>query len=209
MRALKALIGIACFVIAGLAGAQGLQEGRDYTVLTTPQPTEPAGKVEVIEFFSYMCPHCAHFDPVLSTWVKALPKDVVFRRVPLIFRKEWEAPAKLYFALEAMGEVERLHGAAFAAIHVEGTYLVNDAAVFDWAARKGLDRKAFADAYNSFTVQSKVARVKQMSGAYGIQGVPMLVVAGKYRTADNPPSYEDLLKIVDTLIAKARNERKR
>lgn len=207
MRNIKALIGIVCLIFASAVFAQA---GRDYVPLSTPQPTEGAAKVEVIEFFSYMCPHCAHFDPVLVKWLKGVPKDVVFRRVPVIFRPQWEAPAKLYFTLEAMNELDRLHGAAFDAIHGQGAMLITDAAVADWAAKMGLDRKKFADVYGSFTVQSKAMRAKQASGAYGISGVPAMVVGGKYRTADNPnASQEDILKVVDALIVKVRGEQGR
>jgi thiol:disulfide interchange protein DsbA len=214
MRKLKLLIAafaaFACLVFAGLGQAQDLRAGRDYDALATPQPTEPAGKVEVIEFFSYMCPHCAHFEPVLSKWMKTQPKDVVLRRVPVIFRPQWEAPARLFFTLETLGELERLHVAAFSAIHEGHVDLTTEAAVADWAAKNGIDRKKFTDVYGSFTLQSKAQRAKQMQGAYGIPGVPTLVIAGKYRTPDNfPGSQEDLLKIVDALIVKVRSEQKR
>lgn len=207
---LAAFAAVTCLAFAGLGQAQDLRAGRDYDVLATPQPTESVGKVEVTEFFSYMCPHCAHFEPVLAKWAKTQPKDVVLRRVPVIFRPQWEAPARLFFTLEALGELERLHVAAFSAIHAGHIDLTTEAAVTDWAAKNGIDRKKFSDVYGSFALQSKAQRAKQMQGAYGIPGVPMLVVAGKYRTPDNfPGSLEDMLKIVDALIVKARSEQKR
>lgn len=210
MRHLKALLAAFCLVFAGLAGAQSLKEGRDYAVLASPQPTEAAGKVEVIEFFSYLCPHCAQFDPVLEKWVKALPRDVVFRRVPVIFRPQWEAPARLYYVLEATNEIDRLHGAAFDAVHGQRLNLVSAAAVADWAATKGIDRKKFMDVYDSFAIQSKAMRAKQAAGAYGIHGVPSLVVGGKYRAGDNAAeSQDDVLKVADALIAKVRAEQGR
>jgi thiol:disulfide interchange protein DsbA len=210
MSKLKALIGIVCVLVAGFAGAADLREGRDYTLLNPPQPTE-RGKIEVVEFFSYMCPHCAHFEPVLAPWVKALPKDVAFQRIPVVYRPQWEAPARLYYTLDTLNEVGRLHNAVFTAVHVEGSNLTSDAAVAEWAAKKGVDPRKFSDVYNSFTTQSKVQHAKQATAAYRIDGVPAIVVAGKYRT---PPenftgSHEDLLKIVDALIAKARAEQKR
>lgn len=210
MRQLRILIGLACVFLAGLACAQsGLREGRDYTVLNPPQATEP-GKIEVIEFFSYMCPHCAHFDPVLAPWVKALPKDVVFKRVPVVFRPQWEAPARLYYTLESLNELDRLHGAVFNAIHVDGSVLTTDDGVGEWVAKKGLDRKKFADVYGSFALQSKVQRAKQMTAGYAISSVPSIVVAGKYKapTENFAGDHADLLKIMDGLIAKARAERK-
>ena len=204
-RNLFAVTGLLLALVAGNAAAQ-LKEGRDYDLVSPPQATEKS-KIEVIEFFSYMCPHCDHFDPTLNQWLKTLPKDVVFHRVPVIFRPQWEAPAKLYYTLEAMGELEKLHTAAFSAIHRENTDLMSDSGVLNWAVKKGLDRKKFADTYNSFSVQSKTTGSKQKQGAYGIQGVPMLVVAGKYRTADNyQGSFDDLLKVVDNLIVKSRGE---
>lgn len=210
MNKLRALIGAVCFLIAGFAFAQNLREGRDYTLLNPPQPTE-RGKVEVIEFFSYMCPHCAHFEPVLAPWVKALPKDISFQRIPVVYRPQWEAPARLYYTLEALNEVGRLHGAAFDAIHVEGSNLSTDAGVAEWAAKKGLDPKKFGDVYNSFTTQSKLQRAKQAVASYRIDSVPSIVVAGKYRapTETFTGTHEDLLKVVDALIAKARAEQKR
>jgi thiol:disulfide interchange protein DsbA len=211
MTKLKAVLAAALFAVlaatAGIAAAQDLREGRDYELVSPPQPTETAGKIEVIEFFSYMCPHCAHFEPNVSKWMKSLPKDVVFRRIPVIFRPQWEAPAHLYYTLEAMGAVDKLQSAAFDAIHVEGLNLTTDAAVVDWAVKRGLDRKKVEDNYRSFTVQSKTQRARQLSGAYGIAGVPSLVVAGKYRTPENfSGDQEDLLKLVDALIVKARRE---
>jgi thiol:disulfide interchange protein DsbA len=206
--ALKSLIGIVALLLAclGSGTALALQEGQDYELINPPQTTEK-GKVEVIEFFSYMCPHCDHFDPVLNAWLKTLPKDVVFRRVPVIFRPQWEAPARLYYTLEAMGELDRLHGAAFTAIHREGVNLMTEAGVTDWAVKKGLDRKKFSDTFNSFTVLSKTTASKQKQGAYGIPGVPAMVVAGRYRTPDNFSGGNDaMLKIVDELIARSRNE---
>ncbi len=201
----RILLAITTLLLAFSASAQ-LKEGRDYDLVNPVQATEK-GKIEVIEFFSYMCPHCDHFDPVLSKWQKTLAKDVVFRRVPVVFRPQWEATAKLYYALEAMNELDKLHPAAFSAIHRENTDLMNDAGVINWAVKKGLDKKKFSDTFNSFAVQSKTTGSKQKQGAYGINGVPMLVVAGKYRSPDNFPGGQDeLLKLVDSLIVKARAE---
>jgi thiol:disulfide interchange protein DsbA len=209
MSKLVKAVFVACLMALVGSAFAALQEGRDYTLVSPPQPSDAKGKVEVIEFFSYACPHCAHFEPVLEKWLKTLPRDVAFRRVPVIFRPQWEAPARLYYALDALGYADRMQESVFQAIHGQGINLFTDAAVTDWVAGKGVDRKKFADTYNSFSVQSKVLRAKQMMAAYEIPGVPMMVVAGKYRTPDNfPGSHEDLLKLVDGLIAKARAEQK-
>ena len=199
---------------AGGAIAANLQPGKDYDLVSPPQPTDAKGKIEVLEFFSYACPHCAHFEPVLEAWVKRLPKDVAFRRVPVTFqRPQWGALARGYYAIEAMNEVDRLQGPMFTAVHVDRNINVAtaqsvEASMADWIAGKGIDRKKFEDNFNSFSVQSLATRAERMTGSYGIQGVPMLVVAGKYRTPDNyPGGPEEMLKLVDAIIAKARAEK--
>ena len=208
---LKKLFALTVLLLAFAASSAWaeLKQGRDYDLINPSQPTEK-GKIEVIEFFSYMCPHCDHIDPVVNKWIKTLPKDVVFQRVPVIFRPQWEAPAKLYYTLDAMGELEKLHSAAFAAIHRENTDLASAAGVINWAVKKGLDRKKFSDTYNSFAVLSKAQGSKQKQGAYGIPGVPAFVVAGKYRSPENfSGGFDELLKLVDGLVAKARAEQGR
>lgn len=203
---LKKLFLLAGLLLAFSTGASELKQGKDFELINPAQPTEK-GKVEVIEFFSYMCPHCDHIDPLVNKWSKTLAKDVVFQRVPVVFRPQWEAPARLYYTLDALGELEKFHPAAFAAIHRENTDLMKEAGVIDWAVKKGLDRKKFSDTYNSFAVQSKAQGSKQKQGAYGIPGVPAFVVAGKYRTPENfTGGFDELLKLVDGLIAKARAE---
>jgi len=204
-RTLFAITGLLLAFVAGSASAQ-LKEGRDYDLISSPQPTEK-GKIEVIEFFSYLCPHCDRFDPTLAKWAKTLAKDVILHKIPVVFRPQWEATAKLYYTLEAMGELDKLHSAAFSAVHRENIDMTNDKSVADWAVKKGLDRKKFTDTFNSFAVQSKAAGSKQKQGAYGIQAVPMLVVAGKYRTPDDfHGGFDELLKVVDNLIVKVRAE---
>ncbi|MBI3525412.1 MAG: thiol:disulfide interchange protein DsbA/DsbL [Betaproteobacteria bacterium] len=207
-RTLFAIAGLALAFTASSANAE-LQLGRDYELVNPPQPTEK-NKIEVIEFFSYMCPHCDHIDPIVNQWQKTLAKDVVFHRVPVVFRPQWEAPARLYYTLEAMGELGKLHAAVFTAIHRENVDLSNESGVIDWAVKKGLDRKKFTDTFNSFAVVSKTQGSKQKQGAYGIAGVPSFVVAGKYRNPESVPGgYEGLMKRVDELIAKARAEQGR
>jgi thiol:disulfide interchange protein DsbA len=212
---LNFLAAAALAACVGGVGAATLQAGHDYEPVNPPQPTEAKGKIEVIEFFSYACPHCAQFEPLLARWVKALPKDVVFRRVPVTFgREQWSVLARTYYALEGMNAVERSHGAVFDAVHVERAIHMETAAktessMIDWLAGKGVDRKKFTDLYNSFTVQSQAGRAAQMTGSYGIQGVPSMVVAGKYRTPDGfEGGHEELLRLTDALIAKARSEQK-
>lgn len=203
------LFAAALFLPAATAFAAELQVGRDY-VPVEPPLYAAKGKIEVIEFFSYACPHCNEFHPLLDAWAAKLPKDVVLRRVPITFhRLPWERLSRIYYALEALGEVERLNGAVFKAIHEERANFNSDEAVVAWAAKQGLDGKKFGDVLASFSVQSKVAQADQESGRARIQGVPALVVDGRWLLVNQAAgSNEELLRRADQLIDKARKEKK-
>ena len=188
----------AALAIAGPAAAQ--------TPVTPAVGTDNPAKVEVIEFFSYGCPHCNDFNPLVSAWGAKLPADVVFKKVPISFgRAAWANVAKLYYALEITGDLARLDGDVFKAIHAERIGLFDDKTMAEWVAKKGVDPKKFADAYNSFGVMTKVRRGDQLAAAYKIQGVPSLGVDGKYLVGDKPQP--ELLSITDQLIAKLRSEK--
>ena len=211
MRNLKALFGIVCLVFATLAGAQSPREGREYTVLTPIQATDAKGKIEVTEFFWYGCPHCYELEPLIQKWLKTLPGDVVFHRVHALFPgNKWLADAKTYYTLEAMGLLDKLHQDVFDAIHRERVRMNDEATLFAWMEKKGVDRKKFTDTYSSFTVQSKAQRAMQLSQAYRLDGVPALAVNGKYITSPYvADGNENVLRVVDALIAKARAEQGR
>jgi thiol:disulfide interchange protein DsbA len=200
--------------VTGLAGAVELKEGQQYTVYRPAQPTETKGKIEVTEFFWYGCGHCFNLEPLLVKWLKKLPKDVVFRRVPAVFPGRggepgpWAPGAKIYYTLETMGLLDKLHDDVFEAVHVDRLRLINDDAVlFDWMAKKGVDARKFADIYNSFAIQSKVRRSIQLTDAHGLDGVPALIVDGRYKPATGAGgSYDDALVVVDQLIDMARKD---
>lgn len=208
MRRLNILIGFLFFILTGLATAQELREGRDYVVLNPAQPTDARGKIEVTEFFWYGCPHCFGLEPYMQKWLKALPKDVSFRRVHALFPNgRWANDAKTFYTLEAMGLLEKMHGEVFQATHVERLRLNEEATLFAWMEKKGVDRKKFEETYRSFAIQSKTQRAIQMSQAHGLDGVPTVVVQGKYKPVGAAaPSPEELLAVVDKLIVKARAE---
>ena len=174
------LLGMVMLASATLAQAQPAA-GVAYRELPVAQPTDAADKLEVIDFFWFGCPHCYHFEPVLNAWVKKLPKDVQFRRVPAIFNDEWAQGARAYYALEAIGEESRLHKALFDAVH-QGPRLnvANEAALTEWLVKQGVDAKKFATAYRSFSVEGKIKRAAQLTQAYKIEGVPAVAVNGKY-----------------------------
>lgn len=212
MKKLVALLfaGLISFLVApGIGLAADPQAGRDFKSIDPPLPSAK-GKIEVIEFFSYGCPHCSDFHPLIGQWAAKLPKDVTFRRVPVSFnRPEWARLSRLYFALEATGELAKLDTAVFLAIHEQRVMFRTDEAVVSWAASKGADAKKFGDALASFSMQSKVQRADQDATASRISGVPALVVDGKFLINNEAASnYEELLKLADGVIAKARQERK-
>lgn len=194
--------------VGSLAHAVDLQEGKDYRKLAKPQPVETGKKIEVIEFFSFSCPHCRDAEPILSPWIKKLPADVQFRRIPVQFQPAWIGTSKVWYTLEALNE-ERLVPAVFNAIHGQNLRLDQDKVFFDWAATQGLDRKKVEDMYNSFTVNGKVARAKSLVQNYNVQSVPVFVVDGKFTTETGEPKrHEDMPALLEKLIDKARVERK-
>jgi thiol:disulfide interchange protein DsbA len=189
------------------AGAAELVEGKDYVRLKNAQPVETGKKIEVIEFFSYGCPHCNDLEPILDAWVAKLPPDVQFRRVPVMFQQRWEALARIYYTLDAMGDEARLSPEVFRAIHLSGLPLHQDKTFFDWAAAHGLDRTKVAEVYSSFAVSSKFNRAKALAQAYNIQSVPTMVVDGKYMTSsDRVGTHAALPPVLDALVVKARAE---
>jgi thiol:disulfide interchange protein DsbA len=188
------------------AQAAGPSEGKDYHVLGKRVPTDvAAGKVEVIEFFWYSCPHCHAFEPAFDAWMKAVPKDVVVRRVPVSFRDDFAPQQRLFYSLEALGKVEELHRKVFQAVHVERQALTSDDAIIAWAVKQGLDKAKFTEVFRSFTVASKLRRAAQLQDAFKVEGVPSLGIAGLYYTDGSMAgSMERALKVTDFLVAEAR-----
>ena len=200
-------VGLAMSFAVGLAYAQP-KAGVEYRELSTPQPTDTPGKIEVIEFFWYGCPHCYDFEPLLNPWVKKLPKDVQFRRIPAIFNDEWEKSARAYYTLEAIGEGERLHKPLFDAVHTGSRLKVaNEAAVTEWLGKQGVDTKKFAAAYRSFSVEGKLKRAAQLTQTYKLEGVPAIAVNGKYVVmTDNIKSFDQMLAVTDYLVEQSRKK---
>lgn len=200
----------AFFLAMTLQAAQAMPVvERDYAVLEPPVPGESKDKIEVVEIFSYACPHCYEFEPALSNWLKSLPADTAFRRAPVGFgRDNWAMLAKAYYALDAIGQQQKLHGKIFDALHAQNINLGDPETLTDWVAKQGVDRKQFADALNSFGVITKAQRGDALARAYGATSVPTLIVDGKYRVGGpGVRSHADVLRIAGELIQLARAQR--
>jgi thiol:disulfide interchange protein DsbA len=202
-----AVLGAAALGLPGLAFAQRkLEEGKDYRILDKKVAVEaPAGKIEVIEFFWYSCPHCNAFEPKLVNWTKRMPADVSFRRVPVAFRDDFVPQQRLYYTLEAMGKVDELHSKVFEAIHVNRQPTNREDAILAFAEKNGLDKAKFQELYNSFAVSTKARRAKQLQDLYQVDGVPAIGVAGLYYTDGTLAGNMDrVLQVVDYLVGEAR-----
>ena len=196
--------------VAGIATAQStkIEEGFDYRILPMPQPVETKGKVEVIEFFWYGCPHCYDFEPELSAWVKRQPKDVVFRRVPVAFRDDFMPHSQLFYALEALGKGDALNEKVMYAMHKENKRLMTENEIADWVASQGIDRNSFLATYRSFAVVSKARAARQIADAYRIDGVPTIVMQGRYVTSPSIAGTKSkAITVMDYLEQKIRKDK--
>jgi thiol:disulfide interchange protein DsbA len=183
-------------------------EGKDYLRLGTPLPPTTSGKIEVVEFFWYGCPHCNNFEPMLDAWAKRLPADVNFRRVPVAFREEpYGAHQRIYFALEQMNLTEAMHRKVFAAIHVDHQRLDKPADIAAFMTKNGVDGAKFLEVYNSFSVQTKARQAAQLAQGYKLDGVPAIGIQGKYFTSPSMAgSAERGLAVTDYLIQRVRSK---
>jgi thiol:disulfide interchange protein DsbA len=194
---------IALFISAAIGA--GAHAAENYEVVSPPQPTLGGGKIEVLEFFWYGCPHCYRFHPVLEEWRKSLPDDVVFRPVAAVINSSWSNHARAYFAAEALGVVDQLHDALFDALHKQKRRIIKLDDLADFAAEQGIDRQKFLDTMTSFAVETKLRRSQQMERSYKINGVPTMTIAGKYVTSGSlAGSHENVIKVMNQLIEKER-----
>jgi thiol:disulfide interchange protein DsbA len=212
---MKKLLGVLLFsfsMMMAFAQAAHAAPNPGYTVLAAPQPVNvPRGKVEVIEFFWYGCPHCNALDPYLEAWIKRQGKEVVFRRVPVAFNERLVPHSKLYHALQALGVEQRLTPIVFSEIHQRELQanredvMVDPAEQAAFLARYGVDRKKFLAAYSSPATQNAVQRDNQLIGNYRIDGVPTLIVQGKYETgAGIASSLPGVTQALDFLVSQVR-----
>lgn len=200
---------------SGVLAASAPVKDKEYTLVEPAQPPVEATdgkKVEVLEFFYYGCPHCYSLQPALKSWLKNAPKDVEFRRMPTVFRESWVPLTRTYYALEAIGVIDKFHDEVFSAVHRQSVNLGDRRVLLEWAGRRGIDVKKLGEAYDSFAVQTKTQRSLQLTRAYGITGTPSMVVGGRYLTgpsmtlnADNSINYQRFTQVLNELVAMARS----
>jgi thiol:disulfide interchange protein DsbA len=199
--------GAAALSLAGSATAQAAApaEGTQFMRVEPPVPPIAPGKIEVIEFFSYACPHCNAFEPTVESWSKKVPADVAFHRVPVPFLFNFENFMRTYYALETMGQVQAMQRKVFSAVHVEHQRLDKPADIAALMTKNGVDGAKFLEVFNSFSVASSVTRAKKIAAAYKLDGVPTLAVQGRYTTSPGTAGGpEQAMAVVDYLVQRAR-----
>ena len=209
MRTFITLIALIIYLPFSSAYAQErFEAGKHYTIIGETQPVVTGDKIEVRELFWYGCPHCFKIEDALEAWVaNGMPEDAEFVRMPAIFSQVWEQHAKLYYTLEAMGNLDVMHRKVFDAIHIEEKQLIKEDDMIDFAQDQGLDKAAFEETLESFTVNSKVNAAKANIAKYQVTGVPAIVVAGKYLTdVTSAGSEQNMFAVIDFLINKAKAE---
>ena len=205
-RMLGAVIAAAAVFFSPSGFAQGAPAGKaKYLEINPAQPTEP-GKVEVLEFFSYACPHCAVLEPLMEKWVKTLPSDVVVKAVPVAFNASMKPMQLLFYTLEAMNRMD-LHPKVFIAIHEEKKKLFSKAEIIAWVSSQGVDRAKFESVYDSFGVTSKAQRGDQLTKSYNVQGTPSLAVGGRFITSPSEAGgYQETIDVAAGLIKQVRGK---
>lgn len=189
------------------ASASHAQSGQQYVPVNPPQPSDTPGKVEVLEFFAYTCPHCAAIEPMVAEWAKTKPEDVVLKQVPIAFNASMKPLQQLFYTLQTLNRPD-LHAKVFSAMHVERKRLFDKKAMGDWAAEQGVDRAKFDSIFDSFSVDTQVQRADQLVKAYKIEGTPTFAVGGKFITSPTLAgnSYEGALQEINRLIPMARQQ---
>ncbi len=188
-------------LISSAAAPLRYQENVSYQKIIPAQPTANAGTVEVVEVFWYGCPHCHRFQPYVESWLLSDPKNVSFVRLPAILSERWAIHARAYYTAEALGVLERIHPALFDAMHNKKLRLETQAELADFFAGYGVDKEDFNSTFNSFAINNKVARARELTRRYGIDGTPAVIVNGKYRTSPGMTgSFETLIDVINFLV---------
>ena len=202
-------LALASLALAGRASAQEVRARQNIEYRLIPvQPVETGANIEVIDFFWYGCPYCNELQPALEDWIKRKSADVAVRRVPVILKDNWAPHARIYYTLDLLGEVERLHQKVYHSYHVEELAMSKPDVMEQWAAKNGIERRRWVDAYFSPEVDGRIARAFQATKRYDIQGTPSLVVDGRYLTSSSmTPTVRGMIPVVEDLVRLARQNR--
>jgi thiol:disulfide interchange protein DsbA len=196
--------------IAGTPAAAQSQPGRDFNRLDPPRPVSTGGRIEVIEFFYYGCPVCYETEPLLSRWLSAASGDIAIRRVPAVSSESWAPFARLFYTLDALGQIDRLHWPIYENFQLDDVRLNDEKVMPDWAARNGIERRRFVEAYRSPEVAARVEHARELIRAYDVSGVPTFVVDGKFVTSARlAGGTKRVIEVLDDLVKLARQERRR
>lgn len=200
-RCALAAVAAASFVAGPAAAQYNFTAGKDYNLVNPPQPTDGDATVEVLEFFAYGCPGCNALEPKLNAWEKSVPKDTKVKRIPTPFAIRGVDSTTIYYTLEAMGLIDKMHSKVFDAIHKDNVIIGNPEARYQWLARNGVDIKKYQEVEKSFSVDNKVKRAKALTTSHRIESVPTLIVSGKYSVAFQG---DRTFQVVDSLAASVR-----
>jgi thiol:disulfide interchange protein DsbA len=201
--------GIAALLLAPAVARAQVRSGKDFTLLTPPRPVITGERIEIIEFFYYGCPICYETQPHLSRWLNGAPDHIALRRVPALSIEGWTPFAKLFYTLEMMGEIQRLHWPVYDNFHFDNVRLNDEKIMVEWIARNGVDKEKFEQLYASPQVEAKLEESREMMKDYDIRAVPTFVVDGKYVTSARVAGgTRQLLQVVDQLVRQARTERR-
>lgn len=204
-RALGLLVLV--FVLTPVMATNFSEETQYYAIKPVP-PQQSGQQVEVVEFFWYGCPHCYDFEPHLEAWLAKKPENITFKRIPVMFGGAANLHARVFYALEVIGEGERMHPVLLNAMNNEKRGLKTQQAVESLLEEQGVDLEKFRSAMSSFAVQTKVNRASSLMRRYGVRGVPALVVDGRYRSGSGFAGYDQMTELADFLAVKVRGERK-
>ena len=207
---MKKFLASLLFLFSSLVLADAPKLGTEFDAVAQAISTENPAKIEVMEIFWYGCPHCYHMEEPLNAWVKKLPKDVYFKRIPGLPNASWAPMAKAFYAMDALGVGEKLHTSLFEAVHKSKTLNPTDeAAAIAWVtAQSGLDKLKVEQAFKSFSTNTNLNRAAQIFRASGATGVPTLVIDGKYITsATQAGGNEQALKVADYIIGNVRTDK--
>ena len=190
------------------SAAQEFQEDVNFFPLLVEQPVRTGDQIEVLEIFWYGCPHCYALEPYLKKWLKNKPEFVEFVQLPAVLNRSWAFDARVFYTFVALGLMDELHEAYFDAIHQDRRRMKNVEQVASWAQEQGIDPKLILDTFNSFGVDSMLANATQMSGRYEADGVPTIIIDGKYRTTVSlAGGHNEIIDLIKYLAQRAKSER--